>query len=153
MLGSVQSMHDIHMLKDDKTLVFTSWVVVEPAEDIPGVWVSHCLDFDVIAQGDSPQSSIDSVTEAVAMTVVDDLQNGLVPGHRRAPAEFWDRLAHVLKHGNRVTISEVIGTPKVVLATQVTLVLERVQHDSADDFCQFNVPPATAYLDQQACAA
>ena len=86
----------------DKMLVFTSWMVVEPAEDMPGVWVAHCLDFDVISQGDSLQLAIDSVTEAVAMTVVDDLQNGLEPNDRRAPAEYWEHLARVLKHGTQV---------------------------------------------------
>lgn len=142
------------MLKVDKTLVFTSWMVVEPAEDIPGIWVGHCLDFDVISQGDNPQKAIDSVTEAVAMTVVDDLQNGLDPNERRAPAEFWDRLAHVLKHGEQVKISELKGDSKFVLAAQVTLVLERkLRQNSAEDFSQFNVPPATAHVDQQLCAA
>jgi predicted RNase H-like HicB family nuclease len=90
------------MLKVDKTLVFASWIVVEPAEDIPGVWVGHCLDFDVISQGDSPHDAIDSVNEAIAMTVVDDLHHGLDPNERRAPAEFWDRLVHILKHGDQV---------------------------------------------------
>jgi predicted RNase H-like HicB family nuclease len=142
------------MLKADKTLVFTSWMLVEPAEDIPGIWVGHCLDFDVVSQGDNPQDAIASVTEAVAMTVVDDLQNGLDPNERRAPAEFWDRLARVLKHGEQVKISEVKGDSKFVLATQVTLVLERkVRQNSAEDFSQFNVPPAMAHVDQQVCAA
>jgi hypothetical protein len=41
---------------------------------------------------------------------------------------------------------------KLVLATQVTLILERIQQDSAE-FNQFNVPPATAHVDPRACAA
>lgn len=144
--------HDVLMLKVDKTLVFASWIVVEPAEDIPGVWVGHCLDFDVISQGDSPHDAIDSVNEAVAMTVVDDLHHGLDPSERRAPAEFWDRLAYVLRHGDQVKLSEVTADRKIVLATQVTLVLERLQQNSAE-FNQFNVPPATAHVDPQAHAA
>lgn len=138
------------MLKVDKTLVFASWVFVEPAEDIPGLWVAHCLDFDVISQGESPKSAVDSVTEAVAMTVVDDLENGLDPNDRRAPAEFWDQLAHVLRHGNQVKLTEVGGMGKAKIATQVTLVLERMVHDGTN-FQQFNVPPATAHVDH--CAA
>jgi predicted RNase H-like HicB family nuclease len=141
------------MTKVGKTLVFTSWVVVEPAEDIPGVWVGHCLDFDVISQGNSPQNAIQSVTEAVAMTVIDDVQNGLDPGERRAPSEFWERLAQVLKHGERVKISELTGNRKVVVATELTLILERIRQDNAEDFSQFNVPPSTAHVDQQVCAA
>jgi predicted RNase H-like HicB family nuclease len=140
------------MTKVGKTLVFTSWVMVEPAEDIPGVWVGHCLDFDVISQGDSLQNAIDSVTEAVAMTVIDDVQNGLDPGERRAPSEFWERLAQILKHGERVKISDLSGNRKVVVATELTLILERIRPDSAGDFSQFNVPPVTAHIDQ-VCAA
>jgi hypothetical protein len=92
------------------------------------------------------------LSEAVAMTVVDDLQNSLDPNDRRAPAEFWDRLAHVLKHGSPVRISDVTPGGKLVLATQMTLVLERAQQ-SADDFSQFNVPPAMGHIEpQRACA-
>jgi len=142
------------MLKVDKTLVFASWIIVEPAEDIPGVWVAHCLEFDVISQGENPHHAIDSVTEAVAMTVVDDLHNGLDPNERRAPAEYWDRLAQVLKHGSQVSLSEVTGDANVVLATQVTLVFERrLQQNSAEAFSQFNVPPTTAHVNPQARAA
>src|SRR5882724_1867271 len=96
--------HDVHMQKDDKTLVFSSWVIVEPAEDLPGVWVAHWLELDVISQADSPQNAIESITEAVAMTVVDDLKNGFDSDQRRAPAEFWDRLARILKHGDEVRL-------------------------------------------------
>lgn len=137
----------------DKTLVFTSWVVVEPAEDIPGLWVGHCLDLDVISQGNDPHDAIESVTEAITMTVMDDLHHGLDPTGRRAPAEFWERLAHVLKHGHQVKLSEVTGERKIVLVTQVTLVLERLQQDSTEDFSKFNVPPATAHINSMASAA
>jgi predicted RNase H-like HicB family nuclease len=146
--------HDVHMQKDDKTLVFSSWVIVEPAEDLPGVWVAHWLELDVISQADSPQNAIESITEAVAMTVVDDLKNGFDSDQRRAPAEFWDRLAHILKYGDEVRLSEVKEDSKFVLAAQVTLVLERkAPQDSIEPFSQFNLAPEMARADQQACAA
>jgi hypothetical protein len=140
------------MQKDDKTLVFASWVIVEPAEDIPGVWVAHWLELDVISQGDGPQNAIEALTEAVTMTVLDDLKHELNSDDRRAPAEFWDRLAHVIKHGNQVKISEVKVDSKFVLATQVTLILERIAPQGSIDFSQFNLPPETARFDL-ACAA
>jgi predicted RNase H-like HicB family nuclease len=146
--------HAVDMQKDDKTLVFASWVIVEPAEDIPGVWVAHWLELDVISQSDSPQDAIASITEAVAMTVVDDLKNGIDSDERRAPPEFWARLAHVIKHGSEVKISEVKGDSKFVLAAQVTLILERqAPHDSVEPFSQFNLAPEMARADQQSCAA
>ncbi|MEO9157025.1 MAG: hypothetical protein ABI591_15540 [Kofleriaceae bacterium] len=137
------------MLKVDKTLVFTSWVVVEPAEDIEGLWVSHALEFDVIAQGNSPTEAIEAVREASVMMIVDDLSNELDPHDRRAPAEYFDRLAKVLKHGSQVKISEV--STRVILATQVTWVMERMIHAN-HEFTQFDVPPTTAHVEQLVAA-
>ena len=149
------------MQKDDKTLVFASWVIVEPAEDIPGVWVGHWLELDVISQGDSPQGAIDAVAEAAAMTVVDDLQRNADLSERRAPSEFWERLAHVLKHGDQVKIADVSGESKRVLAANVTLFLERhllgfsadsFSFPTADNF-NFNFPTAMAAREPTCAAA
>jgi predicted RNase H-like HicB family nuclease len=146
--------HDHHedVARIEDTLVLTGWVMVEPAEDIPGLWVAHCLDLDVISQGDSPSEAVESVREAMEMTVLDDLNSGLNPSERgRAPEEFWARLAHVLKHGSEVKIADVSGP--ALLAIQMTLVFERVRHDHRDDYnSTMFVPPATARVDQP-CAA
>lgn len=112
------------MVTDDKTQVFTSWVVVTPAEDIVGVWVAHALEFDIISQGSSPVQALESVTEAVAMAVADDLNSGLDPRDRRAPGEYWERLVHVLKNGTPVNFAEVRRPATIV--KQVTLAFERV---------------------------
>lgn len=144
-------MHTVLMRMDGDKLVFTSWVLVEPASDLPGVWVSHCLDFDVISQGASPAEAVVAVTEAVGMAVTDDLNARLDPFERRAPSEFWDRLLRVLKHGKAVKISEV-RTPSV-LATQLTVAFERISHDHQLDMgMTLNIPSSTAHVDQL-CAA
>lgn len=140
------------MEKIDKTLVFTGSIVVAPAEDISGVWVGHCLDFDVISQGNDPHEAIEAVIEAVAMTVMDDLQAGLDPCERRAPDEYWVRLAKVLRHGEQVRLSDVRGDRKLVIATQATFVFERKLKQNNNDFSQFNLPPETARINQQVAA-
>lgn len=139
------------MEKLDKTLVLTGSIVVAPAEDIAGVWVGHCLDFDVISQGSDPQEAIEAVIEAVAMTVLDDLDAGLDPRERRAPDEDWARLAKVLKHGDLVKLSDVKGDRELIIATQATFIFERLMRQN-DGFKQFNLPPDTARINHQAAA-
>lgn len=140
------------MEKVDKALVFTGSIVVEPAEDISGVWVGHCLDFDVISQGSDPREAIEAVIEAVAMTLLDDLQNNLDPRDRRAPDEFWVRLAKILKNGEEVKLADVKSDHRVLIATQATFVFERLVNQNSDGFSQFNLPPDTARINQQSAA-
>lgn len=140
------------MVKSDRTLVFASWVVVEPAEEIPGVWVAHCLDFDVISQGNNPKLAIEAVNEAVAMTVVNDLCEGLDPEDRRAPDEYWEQLAHVLKNGKLVKLDEVkeMKGVRVILATQMTYVVERERKGAPHRVDPFVVPQSTAHVELHA---
>jgi predicted RNase H-like HicB family nuclease len=107
-------------------------MLIEPAQDVDGLWVSHCLNFDVISQGDTPQEALASLREAVAMTVVDDLENGADPAERSAPTELWDRLERVLREGQAVTLSEVKPEGRVMLVLNDTFVATKEnQHQSA----------------------
>jgi len=54
------------------------------AEDVPGCWVAHCLDFDIMSIGDSPQHALEMVREAVGLALADDLNHGRDPHERRA---------------------------------------------------------------------
>lgn len=78
------------------------WAIIQPADDIPGVWVGHCLDLDVVTQGDSPEHALRMVHEASAMTLSDDLARGAEPTARRAPHEYWRLLSKILHQGQRV---------------------------------------------------
>lgn len=82
---------------DKRTL--NCWVLIHRAEDLPSVWVAHCLDFDVVSQGDSPLHALDMVIEAVVMVACDDLNDNREPLLRRAPEEEWERLFAVTRHG------------------------------------------------------
>src|SRR4051812_46180281 len=111
------------MRMESNKLVITGWVLVEQAQDIPGTWVAHFLDFDVISHGESPKDALDCVAEAVVMAVTDDLNDARDPSMRpRAPEQYWDRLVRVLKHGEEVKISEVKHPS--ILACQITLAFE-----------------------------
>ena len=67
------------------------WIYIERAKEIPGEWVSHCLDFDVVMQGRSLQEAFDTLIESMRMIVIDDMKVGRDPHERRAPKSEWDR--------------------------------------------------------------
>ena len=46
---------------------FTEWFLVTPAEDLPGAWTVHCLETDVVSQGESPRHAFEMGMEAVEM--------------------------------------------------------------------------------------
>jgi hypothetical protein len=58
------------------------WYVIERAVDVPGEWVGHCLDFDVVTQGRDAKHAFEMLQESVGMVVVDDLESGRDPRAR-----------------------------------------------------------------------
>jgi predicted RNase H-like HicB family nuclease len=65
-------------------------ILIREAEDLPGCWVAHCLDWDVVTQGESPLAAAESIAEALALVAQTDIADGLDPDERRsAPAEAW----------------------------------------------------------------
>ena len=77
------------------------WILIERAKDVPGEWVSHCLDFDVVMQGRTIREAFEAVQESVSMIIVDDLQRGADPRARRAPEEFWTHLSKLLDRADK----------------------------------------------------
>lgn len=78
-------------------------VLVSRAPDVPGEWVAHCLNLDVISQGRSVREAIDAVCEAVTMVVEADLARGVDPLKREsAPEEFWESFSSILRRGQPV---------------------------------------------------
>lgn len=74
------------------------WVLATPAPDLPGKWNAHCLDLDIVTQGESLQHAFQMANEAVLLAVGDDIVNGLDPrGRKRAPQEDWDLLHRVVE--------------------------------------------------------
>ncbi len=88
--------------------MYTAWVLLHPAEDLPGAWVAHALDFDVVTHGDSPEHAAHMVIEAVAMVLEEDLAQGEDPYLRRAPAEFWERLHFIMQHGETLPVKDLL---------------------------------------------
>ncbi|MEZ4432843.1 MAG: hypothetical protein R3F65_10545 [bacterium] len=73
-------------------------LLVEPASDVPGSWLAHILDIDVVTYGGGFREAMDLGLEAAALVVSDDLANGLNPLDRaRAPIEVYRRVARIME--------------------------------------------------------
>lgn len=63
-------------------------VIIE--QETPTRWAAHCLDFDIVSQGDGPLDAFLDVYEALTVWLEDDLVRGFDPTERRpAPSEYW----------------------------------------------------------------
>lgn len=91
--------------------VFQYWVKLAPAPDVPGEWVAHCLDFDVVTQGRSLPHTMVMAREAVMLVALDDLEQVHDPTDRRAPKEFWTEMYQVLQHSKPVELRKVSDDP------------------------------------------
>jgi hypothetical protein len=94
------------------------WVLIERAADIPNQWVAHCLELDVVTQGNNPNHTCEMLLEACAMVLLD----GIDISERHAPEEVWDRLWEVVQQGSQEDwgkISEVLQKLGGVAAFQM----------------------------------
>lgn len=82
------------------TRTFSLTVYLTRAPDVAGQWVGHCLDVDVVSQGDSMKHAYEMTREAVEMIVLDDLNVGREPAQRSAPREEWEAAYGVVKSAN-----------------------------------------------------
>lgn len=79
---------------------YNFWMIVKRSLDLPGQWIAHCLDVDVVSQGNSFEQAFRMGFEAVAMVIAEDLRAGDEPLARRAPPQVWDdELWDALKRG------------------------------------------------------
>ena len=84
-------------MKAPASRVFQCWNTVFPAEDLPGQWVAHCLDLDVVTQGDSVEHALKMLSEAASMVLSDDIRCGRDPMDRRAPRKYWDQMWKMMR--------------------------------------------------------
>ena len=80
-------------------LTFNMWIVIRRAEDLPGQWVAHCLNVDVVTQGNSIKQALAMARAAVDETVIDDLDRRADPNKRQAPVAFWTEMFELMKRG------------------------------------------------------
>jgi len=85
----MRTMSHMHGRNVIERRVYPCWVIVEPAPDVKGKWIAHCLNFDTLAQADDAETAAKILIEATVYTILDDLAEGADPEARRAPDEDW----------------------------------------------------------------
>jgi predicted RNase H-like HicB family nuclease len=111
---------------------FNLHIVLWRAEDVPGQWLAHCLELDVVSQGNSLPHALEMVKEAIETVIVADLQKGLDPARRRAPQEEWDAMWARLQSAHPRPLAEVTrGEPSFVVIESVMTVTEITAQDLA----------------------
>jgi hypothetical protein len=64
--------------------------VAFPAPDMPGEWLTHSLDLDIIAQGASAQAAFESLEKSILEMIAFRLSRGLHPVEwNSAPDDIW----------------------------------------------------------------
>lgn len=81
--------------------------LVFPSTDVEGQWVSHCLDYDIVSQGNDPRHATLMMVEAVVMTLAEDMAGGFDPSDRIAPQDDWDRFYSLQKQSTKLDTEEV----------------------------------------------
>jgi predicted RNase H-like HicB family nuclease len=131
---------------------YNVWILARPAPDVPGEWVAHCLDFDVMSQGNSLEHALHMVREAAILVAVEELNAGREPTARRAPEESFQELRGLLERGAKVPLRDAetpsAGSRVTLCATQFELRFERI--DSSCEMVPLSVPPfPVAFTSQQ----
>jgi predicted RNase H-like HicB family nuclease len=88
-------------------------VLIQAAPDVGGQWLAHCLNWDLVSQGDSPKHAIEMIVEAIVIAVEDDRAAGLDPSDRpSAKREAWDRFLSVQQSGIRIAAADIEKLPR-----------------------------------------
>lgn len=118
------------------------WVVASPAETVPGEWVAHCLDFDIVSQGHSLEHSLEMAKEAILECLNDDAENGLDPFDRSAaPDEDWEDLYHLMKHGVPLDTVPVEKRDQLTLVGAQLRLVQRIQDHHSEENADFVPEP------------
>ncbi len=86
-------MKSVIEFEGDEPIVIEEWpeltYIVHPADDLEGVWIGHCLELDVVSQGDGPEEALKMVMEATAITQEWYRRDGRDSWASSAPSEYW----------------------------------------------------------------
>jgi predicted RNase H-like HicB family nuclease len=126
--------------------------LVSPARDVAGQWVAHCLNWDVVSQGDSPSHAISMLVEAVEMVIEaddeDDFDSELRPA---APEECWTVFSRIQHHGKRMSPTMPLELPEAPALAYALTFYRREQNKVADlgEVSEYTPPPFVVQALQQ----
>jgi hypothetical protein len=62
-----------------------------------GLWISHCLDFDIITSGSTESESWDAMKKVLRAHIESCIKDGFEAGlSRQAPVEYWREFADLV---------------------------------------------------------
>lgn len=113
--------------------VFSGWAYITRAPDVPGSWLAHFLDFDIMSVGDSPQHALEMVREAAGLALADDLNTGHDPRNRQADPAEWEPLMRLIDKHTKVKVAQLDERASEFkeFAALITVVLVRENHEVA----------------------
>ena len=78
-----------------------------PSTDIPGYFVAHCLELDLIGEGESPVKAIVELIQAIEIQIetCDNYSQFMFP----APASVWKRYKDSVGAG-RIILGRLVGS-------------------------------------------
>jgi len=83
-------------------------ILIRQEAGLEGQWIAHCLNLDLVSQGNSPSDAVRMILEATSIAVIDDMKEGLDPaGRSSAPKDLWDLFARTQQSGTRIAAADV----------------------------------------------
>jgi hypothetical protein len=108
--------------------VHNLWFIVRPSDDIPGDWEAHCLEFDLVAQGQTLGEALELVVESCAIHVRESLRSSCDPYATRAPDECWSFRDSVISNGEKLSPEQfhsvLQGRQELVLIIELPVVVD-----------------------------
>lgn len=112
------------------------------SDELPGQWVAHCLDVDVVTYGNSLRHALEMLREAVDLVVVEDLSTGLEPLERSAPREEWEAMIRCVNGAETraYPLSELLEREETVRFAVVPVVVAYHRVDHREHMHQLGTP-------------
>lgn len=99
------------------------WFIFEPSQDLPGKWVAHCLDLDVVTYGNSIVDARRMVLEACKIVIEEDEKFSKDSSLRSAPNNHWIKLNNLRGNAQKANcnITVVNGCVRRIDYSEVTI--------------------------------
>jgi hypothetical protein len=112
--------------------VYDLWFALFPSLDAPDRWVAHCLQIDVMGEGNSPTGALDSLATSCAGVIRVETATKKNPFLLRAPAPCWNAIWQVACSPHAKPASLETEERKAVLVGQMSLVVDSNERGSPD---------------------
>lgn len=101
-------------------------VLLTAAADVPGEFVAHCLDYDIMSQGRDPLHALKMVQEAIQLMAEHECNKGRdLLRRRHAPNADWTLFYKIMKTGKRIEKPSDLGARVAAAAVMIVVKVKR----------------------------